>query len=165
MLWPLVAKHAEILHMINHDIWRPMCTPTLNLSSITTKRPAKIEIFHSVTIDHWGRVTHIWATELTILGSDNGLSPGRRQAIIWTIAGILLIGPLGTNFSEILINTFGYVVCEMLSISFRPQRVNCVSVYSQCWINRTDSISIHMALKRANCRHGFLFIRYITDRA
>ena len=30
-------------------------------------------------------------------------SPGRRQAIIWTNAGILLIGPLGTNFCEILI--------------------------------------------------------------
>ena len=40
---------------------------------------------------------------VTIIGSDNGLSPGRRQAIIWTKAGILLIEPLGTNFSEILI--------------------------------------------------------------
>ena len=40
---------------------------------------------------------------MTITGSDNGLSPDQRQAIIWTIAGILLIGPLGTNFSEILI--------------------------------------------------------------
>ena len=40
---------------------------------------------------------------LTIVGSDNGLSPGRRQAIIWTNAGILSIGSLGTNLSEILI--------------------------------------------------------------
>ena len=31
------------------------------------------------------------------------LSPGRRQAIIWINVLILLIGPLGTNFSEILI--------------------------------------------------------------
>ena len=54
-------------------------------------------------ITHWGRVTHIWVGKLTIIGSDNGLSPGRRQAIIWTNAGLLLIGPLGTNFSEILI--------------------------------------------------------------
>ena len=52
---------------------------------------------------HWGRVTHICVGKLTIIGSDNGLSPERRQAIIWTNAGILLIGPLGTNFSEILI--------------------------------------------------------------
>ena len=51
----------------------------------------------------WGRATHIWVGKLTIIGSDSGLSPGRRQAIIWTNAGILLIEPLGTNFSELLI--------------------------------------------------------------
>ena len=41
--------------------------------------------------------------QLTTIGLDNGLSPGRRQAIIRTDAGILLIGHIGTNFSEILI--------------------------------------------------------------
>ena len=54
-------------------------------------------------LTHWGRVTHICISKLTIIGSDNGLSPGRRQAIICTNDGILLIGALGTNFSEILI--------------------------------------------------------------
>ena len=44
-------------------------------------------------LTHWDRVTHICVGKLTIIGSDNGLSPGRRQAIIWTNAGILLIGP------------------------------------------------------------------------
>ena len=56
-------------------------------------------------------MTHIWVSELiTIIGSDNGLLPGRCQAIIWTNAGILLIGTLGTNFSEILskIHTFSF---------------------------------------------------------
>ena len=53
-------------------------------------------------LTHWGRVTHICVSKLTIIGSDNGLSPGRRQAIIWTNAGILLVRTLGTNFSEIL---------------------------------------------------------------
>ena len=55
-------------------------------------------------------MTLICVNKLTIIGSDNGLSPGRRQAIIWTNAGILLIGPLGTNFSEILIEieTFSF---------------------------------------------------------
>ena len=59
-------------------------------------------------LTHWGRVTHICVGNLTIIGSDNGLSPVRRQAIIWTNAGILLIRTLGTNFSEILgkINPF-----------------------------------------------------------
>ena len=50
-----------------------------------------------------GRVTHICVSKLIIIGSDNGLSPDRRQTIIWTNARLLLIGPLGTNFSEILI--------------------------------------------------------------
>ena len=61
-------------------------------------------------LTHWRRVTHICISKLTITGSDNGLSPRRRQATIWTIAGILLIGPLGTNFSEILIGiqTFSF---------------------------------------------------------
>ena len=54
-------------------------------------------------LTHWGRVMHICISMLTITGSDNGLSPGRCQAIIWTNAGIFLIGHLGTNFSENLI--------------------------------------------------------------
>ena len=41
-------------------------------------------------------------SKLTIIGSDNGLSPDRRQAIIWNNAGLLLIRPLGTFFNEIL---------------------------------------------------------------
>ena len=45
----------------------------------------------------------ICISKLTIIGSDNGLSPRRHQAVIWTKAGILLIGPLAKNFSESLI--------------------------------------------------------------
>ena len=65
-------------------------------------------------LTHWGRVTHICVSNLTIIGSDNGLLPDRRQAIIWTNAGLLLIGPLGTNFSEILI--------AILTFSFKKMR-------------------------------------------
>ena len=75
-------------------------------------------------LTHWGLVTHICVSELPIIGSDNGLSPGRRQAIIWTIDGILLIGPLGTNFSEILIGiqTFSFkkMHLKMSSAKWRP---------------------------------------------
>ena len=38
---------------------------------------------------------HICVGKLSIIGSDNGLSPGRRKAITWTNAGIVLIEPLG----------------------------------------------------------------------
>ena len=36
----------------------------------------------TIPITHWGRVTHICVSKLTIIGSDNGLSPERRQANI-----------------------------------------------------------------------------------
>ena len=58
-------------------------------------------------------MTHICVGNLTIIGSDNGLSPERRQAIIWTNAGILLIGPLGTNFNEILIEIQTFTLKKM----------------------------------------------------
>ena len=69
-------------------------------------------------------MTHICVGNLSIIGSDNDLSPGRRQAITWTNAGLFLIGPLGTNFnwnSDIFIqeNAFENVVCEMASICLR----------------------------------------------
>ena len=64
--------------------------------------------FNCISLTHWGQVMHICVSKLTSIGSDNALWLGRHQVIIWTNAGILLIGPIGTNFSEILIeiNTF-----------------------------------------------------------
>ena len=41
-----------------------------------------------VPLIHWGGMTHICVTTLTIIGSDNGLSSGWRQAIIWNNTGI-----------------------------------------------------------------------------
>ena len=69
-------------------------------------------------LTHWGRVTHIDVSRLTPIGSDNGLSPDRHQAIIWTNAGKLLIGPLVTNFSEILI--------EIYTFSFSKMHLKCL---------------------------------------
>ena len=67
---------------------------------------------------------HIFVSKLTIIGSDNGLLPVRRQAIIWTEAGILLIGPLGTNFNEISIEIHAFLFkkihLKMLSEKWRP---------------------------------------------
>ena len=64
-------------------------------------------------------MTHICVSRLNIIGSDNGLPPGRRQAIIWTNAGLLLTGPLATNFSEILI--------EIIIFSFNKMRLKVSS--------------------------------------
>ena len=59
-------------------------------------------------------MTIICVSKLTTIGSDNSSSPGRRQAIIWTNATILLIGSLGTNFNNILI--------KIPKVSFKKMR-------------------------------------------
>ena len=89
-------------------VWLPPCRSCERLPGKILKINAGMQ--GSVSLTHWGRVTHICVGKITIIGSDNGLSPCQRQAIIWTNAGILLIGPLGTNFSEILIGiqTFSF---------------------------------------------------------
>ena len=69
-------------------------------------------------------MVHICISKLTIIGSDNGLSPDQRQAIIWTNADLLLIGLLGTGFNEIWIRiqtfSFNKMHLKMLSIKWRP---------------------------------------------
>ena len=102
-------------------------------------------------------MTHICVGKLTILGSDNGLSPEGRQAIIWTNAGISLIGPSGIKFSEILMETnrfsfkkmhskmssgkcrpfcLGLNVLRIIDASPSGQRVDKISywLYYRCYI-------------------------------
>ena len=79
----------------------------------------------SLLLIHCGRVMHICISKLTVIGSDKSLSPDQRcPAIIWTNAEILLIGPLGTNLSEILIKihtfTFTKIHLKILSGESRP---------------------------------------------
>ena len=69
-----------------------------------------IYIYH---LTHWGQVTHICVSKTSTLSSDNGLSPGQHQVIIWNNAGRLLIGPLGSNICEILIGIQAFSFKEM----------------------------------------------------
>ena len=83
-----------------------------------------------------GRVMHICFSILTIIGSDNGLSPCRHQDIIWTNAGVLLIGPFGTDFSEILIeiHTFSFknMHLKLSPANWRPFCL-CLNVLNYQW--------------------------------
>ena len=88
-----------------------------------------------LVLTHWGRVTNIYVGTNTNIGSDNGLSPGRRQAIIWTNSGILLIGPLGTNFTEIL--------SEIHSLSYKK---------------------MHLKMSSAKCRSFCLGLHVLNER-
>ena len=128
--WAVVACAKFCCDMINcnwirakwifHRIWIMM------ENSLVKWVPDADVTFHLILVwiirmalTHWGRVTHICVRMFTITGSDNGSSPGRCQAIIWTNAGLLLIGPLGTNFSEILI--------EIQTFSFKKMRLKMAS--------------------------------------
>ena len=94
-------------------------------------------------LTHWGRVTHIWVGKPTIIGSDNGLSPDQRQAIIWTNAGILLIGTLGTYFSEILTGIQTFSLKKMhLKISSAKWRPFCLGLNVLNLI--TDALTLHL---------------------
>ena len=102
-------------------------------------------------------MTHICISKLSIVGSDNGLSPGRRQAIIWTNGGILFIGALGTKFSETLIaiRTFPFKKTHW-KMSFILSRSHCVKIAQReynksiCWITFKEP-SLH------DCRTFFAY--------
>ena len=54
------------------------------------------------------------------IGSDNGLSPIRHQAIVYTNLGLLSNGTLGTNFSKILIKIQN---CSFMKTHLKISRV------------------------------------------
>ena len=101
------------------------------------------------------QVTHICVGKLTTIGSDNGLSPGRRHAIIWTIAGILLIGPLGTNFIEILVEFLTFSFKKMsLKVSSAKWWPFCLGLYvltNQKWESALSMRQIYVCA--APCFH------------
>ena len=97
-------------------------------------------------ITHRGRVTHICVGKLSNIGSENGLSPSRRQAIIWTNAGILLIGTLGTNFSEIAIEIYTFSFKKMhLKMSSGKWRPCCLGLNVLILFSLPNSSLLHDA--------------------
>ena len=103
------------------------------------------------TLTHWGRVTHICVSNLSTIDSDNGLSPGRRQAIIQTNAGILSIEPLGRNFNEILIEIHIFSFKKIhFKMSYGKRRPFCLGLN---------------VLNRAKCMFSFQmsFNSFIAD--
>ena len=68
---------------------------------------------------YWGRVMYICVSRLTIIGSDNGLTPGRHQAIMWTIAGKLFIGPLGFHWN---LNQNSYILIQEMHLKMSSRK-------------------------------------------
>ena len=112
-------------------------------------------------LTHWGKVTHICVSNLTIIGSDNGLSPDRRQAIIWTNAGILLIGPLGISFNENLIGIQTFLFYKMhLKMSSAKWRPFCLGL--NVLLTPWDSCDVS-AILLATCSHVYKICNVSTN--
>ena len=94
--WGLVTSHGVIDFNQEwfNSLWlvQPLTINLIQYSLVVNWTPRNKHQWNL----NWGRVTHIGFSNYASIGSDNGLSPG-------TNVGILSIGPLGTNFSEILI--------------------------------------------------------------
>ena len=76
-----------------------------------------------------------------------------RQAIIWTKAGLLLIGPLGTNFSEILIEILTFSLKKIrLKVSSAKRRSFCLGLNvldSPCivsWLHLYHTVDLQSAV-------------------
>ena len=106
-----------------------MCEKSKYTSPARTQTSCRSAHGLSHMLTHWGLVTHICVGNLTIIGPDNGLSPGRRQAIIRTNVGILLMEPLRTNFSEISIEISTFSLMKMhLKVSSGKWRPFCLGL-------------------------------------
>ena len=116
-------------------------------------------------------MTHIFVSELTIIGSDNNLSPDRRQAIIRTNAGILLIRTLGTQFQwNLNLNSYIFIqenafenVWKMASILSQPQCVNtCTSSATPYKYMQLLWLCLQMAYHLSHCWLTLRSYTYIT---
>ena len=101
----LIQYNNVFLSVLDFPLWKHKDLVAQHGNSCTDK----MNSIHSLRPSD----AYICIGKFTITGSDNGLSPGRRQVIISTNAGILLIGHLGTNFSEILIEIYTFSFKKM----------------------------------------------------
>ena len=111
-------------------------------------------------------------SNLNIIGSDNGLSPYRRQAIIWINAGILLIQTLGTNFSEISSEmhkiSFKKMHLKMPSakwrqyylglnvLSERPGELDMTNTVPRCWSSQNKGFNLIQKMNGLDSNNGYL---------
>ena len=110
-------------------------------------------------LTHWGLVTHICLNKLTIIGSDNGVEPDRHQAIIWTNVGMLVIWPLGTNFSEILIKMVSSFKKMHLKMSSAKCRPSCLGLNELMHQDTKEAGASGNWYHDANTHHGLFHIK------
>ena len=153
-LWPSDAtwSHKSWLTLVQVMACHLCGTRPLPEPMTTRINDTIIALLGQNGLTQWGRVTHICVSKLTIIGSDNGLSTGRRQAIIWTNAGILSIQTNITNKLQwnlkrnahvfIQENAFENVFSEMAAIWSRPQCVKSSNTIASILANGSTAFKI-----------------------
>ena len=118
----ITKKLLRLSFVMSLNFW---CTP-IHQTIIPLIQSVKVSIVWFSLIVSRETKWRIYAL-VNFIGSDNGLSPGRRQAIIWTYVGMLLIGVLWTKLSEIVseIGTFSFKKMHM-KMSSRKWRPFCL---------------------------------------
>ena len=103
----LPANDPDVSWELLASVW---CSSRLTVRAVENADVIGKLNTHSNSSTHWGRVTYICVSNLATIGSDND--------------GILLIRPLGTNFSEILIEnhifSFKTTRLKLSSAKWRP---------------------------------------------
>ena len=132
-----------ILHVVLNQVFICLCfggSYHMLLSILAMKQ-------YSLT--HWGWVTHICISKLTIIGSDNGLSPGRLQAIIWTNAGIYII--ISKNICYLLWNRGARRFFHDTYLTIEVQGIRCTNhLHDSCSL--TD---VNPHFTAPGCRYYF----------
>ena len=124
---------------IFHPFINCFSNPWHGLNTLCTKEAQNPEFHRNIKpswgarisngLTHWGRVMHICVSNLTIISSNNGLSPDWHQDIIWSNTGMLLIGPSGTNFSVIQNEIYTFALKKMhLILSSAKRQPFCLGL-------------------------------------
>ena len=138
------------LKFIHVSILMPSITPEIPGALKSTDTCIYYKVYLAInSLSHWCRVPHICISKLPTIGSNNGLSPDRCEAIILTHAGILLIGPLGMNFSEILIEVNTFSLKKMhLKISSAKRCLICLRLDVLINVEQITSFKIAYVISR-----------------
>ena len=109
-------------------------------------------------LTHWSRVTQKCVSKLTNTDSNNGLSPGWCEALIWTTAAILLIG---SKFSEILI--------EIHTFSFKKMNLQMSSRNGCDFVNVLEWVLFQLSNEETvssikSAQHHFAYIWILSTK-
>ena len=140
-VWLFVSRNCaqRIVLCAAFNCYVMSTTPKRNINTVCTF--SNIWINDEIHLTHWGQVTHICVSKLTIIGSVIGLSPGWHQGITWTNSGILFIWTIGSKVGEWLSTHFH---SRKRFLKCRPQFCLGLNVLKWEWSNESSRNYRHM---------------------